>query len=423
MSLFSPRKLFTPRIGATAFTLLSLLFCLMIPFNPRGMPVALLIIWVMLLWFADKKNLHFTRTEQKAGLSILIFLLYCAISYFWSSNPAQSLKGITTFAPVMIVGYSAMVLLIKYPKDILAKIAAKLFPFLLFGVLLSWCLSVLIYQISQGNIALPFNFLGGIDFNNNLSRHIAKSCSIAVIIFFSIALWIKNLYSTKPISVFMITFPFTLLIFGDSQSAALGGLAGGVILLAQKFPYRFTARLVQTGFIISFFAFVFIANSLSAKDFLSLYIFDGLQQRVSFDIRLETYHFFAKEFFNAPLWGHGFFVSKQYIPAAHSLETAIPANLLTPHNFHLQILNDLGIIGCGLLFIAFFYMGSVIAKHTAEDFRLYGLSIFASAIGIALFNFVIWQFWIVSAFWLALLCFLIACAAQTHKQNQAVSLQ
>jgi len=347
----------------------------------------LTISWFGKLKFQNTFSFHYFSTPL--GLTGCLFLIWCLISIFWSSEPYVSFrKWIELFASVLLsailICYLPEYLKKKHFRWFLAMIALSCFIILLelqTGLFFRKSIKGEVFTYIFNRPALTLVFLS-IPILTNWKR------AIAVLTGKSKEKWLWFLATTAGLIC-------VVLGIADSGAAVLGGLTAFCAYCFIRF-FPKTALGASVGLLI----FLFTLAPFTG------FLFDTLLPEKAFSIlenahareRVDIWKSFGKVTLEQPILGAGLDMSKFAEKDSGSYNLSLNAsekealNMGHPHNAVLQIWYELGMVGAFL----FLTICLIIVKHiwkTQTQFRAGEYAYFCAAIFVSASAHGFWQSW------------------------------
>lgn len=216
---------------------------------------------------------------------------------------------------------------------------------------------------------------------------------------------------------------FLACIFSDSQTAVLALLLGLIGLGLGKISAPLGRGLVLACLGVGLIVTPFIIDAITARDGLSKNMPTTVNELANADARLAIYRFFARDVFDAPLIGHGFYSAKDYSPpnidtyleemVDEGLSEEVLGNMSNhgviashPHQLFLQILFELGFVGAAVFWLASAQLISNAARSFEHDIQPWIVATLGPVFAQTLFGYSPWQSWLLAALGL---CLLLAC--------------
>ena len=367
--------------------------------------LAIITNFIALFWGYGK----YQRNPWPAGdlmLWLVGFLSWALITCLWTLSPMKGLQSFILIGATLFGGLGAVKLLQRANWS--PQLHTKIHHIFLYGVTFS--LLMLAAEIFAGQpIYRLFRLVNGTDFSEFLNL----SAYNRTITIFDLLAWpaayIAWQYNKKWLGALIILIAVAVSVCGQSMSALLGLLLGiGVFCVALWRP-RLSYQLCRIMVIVCFIGIFTAVNLINHIPYLK-------KQPNSISQRVEIWNFAARRAQRVDhfIQGYGLEASRQ-MPnfGEHSKfldegENIIPIH---PHNFILHIWLELGAVGAalgaGILLTLLKHLQSL-PRHLQQV----AFPCFATAFGIALTAYGLWQAWWLAAIMIAALAITIARSVQ-----------
>lgn len=321
-----------------------------------------------------------------SGVIVALMIL----SSLWAIDPEQSLERALKTSPLLIAG----ALLISC---IMMMRLEGLRPYLRF---LPWALLITALAVA---IELGLNFplyrmIRG-EFDIELSRSVFNRATVTVILLLIPTLAIMgHYYSRKVCALASALTIMPLLLLGESQSAQLALIVGGVVYFL--FPCRWkliwpvTAVLIYVFMLALPFIFIWAFNQWAA-DVQTMPVLGRGGGNAG--ARMEIWDYVSRYALQNPLYGYGVEATKQ-VPHFDTQQLYQKGDtILHPHNYALQIWMEFGVIGITLCGAMMGWMLMQMGKLAVPQARV-AVSTLSAVLVVASTGYGLWQGW-----WLGLL--------------------
>ncbi len=289
---------------------------------------------------------------------LFIFLMWCTVSIVWSDYPFVSFKRIfQIYTSVLII--LAYLLYCNSKEEMIKPIRIILYIYIFLSL-------VAVLTIPQAR-DLDFGTFRGLAFHKNTLGQICVASFVFCLIFFS---YTKSLLALT-INIFMLLSSIFLLI-GTRSSTTIINFAI-IIILSLIFVTNKIFKPLQIGntalFFILFIGFIFgLSIFFTAPETISM-IPELFGKDMTFSHRMELWEQIMLEVNQHFLFGTGFqsywIIDSLKIQILHAHFIWMP---FQSHNGYLDILNELGAIGLGLLIIMFLNYFISLFKHNIGDY-------------------------------------------------------
>ena len=358
-------------------------------------------IWLWLLLALPRRDRKFRfhlpgRSLGDPMLAICVFGLYAWASAVWASDSWETLRKAFLLSVSLGFGY----LLIQQGKQLRKSITmsqsdAVAFWLFFFGIggyfllLLQSIFSMQVYDFIVSVAGLVMDQVPN-DYEWLFEKQYKSpvfnvSFACYAVLFFLLAMLLRSRFVS--ITLFLGAL-LTTIIFSANESAKLGLILGvGIVLFLPRLPlWMQRGALWSLLLALTLHPFVIAWVLVDPPQFF--YWVEGLMSSsLKIEPRFDVYAAFLVDIANHPWLGHGLHASRIDFPDLHGHGTQS-----YPHNYTLQLLVELGIIGL-LLFV--WVLGSLLhAIETLDErCRPYLQGAFFCALSPAAFNFDIWDAW------------------------------
>lgn len=374
---------------------------------------------VSLGWFVFKREM--INVNWYLMIPQLIFLGFGILSLTWSINPTETLDSL---GKIGVITFIAPLLFHLVQRSASSVITVAGLTVLVLVAYIGWNPS---YWLQLKPVLTEY--LGAYQFiekrGDDQTVNINRSLTIASMIAFSLGalVWHKARY----LSPILLTIFAVLVYHTTCQSAALGMLAGGFVLIISSIAPFFTNYLLRVGLILSFIVVVpfFIADK--QYNFVQKIGLEELIGGGGWGSRILIYEGYSQKVLENPLAGRGFAASKAAPateddkkighPFVHTFGGELKLN--KPHSLHLQILFEIGFIGAAV----FCWLAWRLLSFAKERFDLQTLpfvhATFTACIANGLFNFIVWRMFFTGAIIMAI-AILVPLMIKKHQETRAV---
>ncbi|MBM7690781.1 O-antigen ligase [Peribacillus deserti] len=275
---------------------------------------------------------------DKIMLSIILFLLFCVISYFWAIDPSDVLRKVVLLTQMTILSFliSQILLSIKQINLILMGIAIS-------GIIL-FIYGVGIYGFEH----IYQSILTGERLGQEISQEniMGRLASISIIVLFVYGIEKKNLLYFG-----LMLMPFMMVLASGSRSAVIILVLGMAITIFAKVGLRKSYKLLLLIPVISVALYYLL--QLSIFNPISLRFLD-LSSSLSgsggdANMRINMIKWGLEWFFDRPIWGYGIGNYGDLLMRKISWETY-------SHNNFIELLVGVGVIGFILYYTVYIYI-------------------------------------------------------------------
>lgn len=369
------------------------------------------------------------------GLALLGLCLWAGISAFWSFDPVASAAKSGRLVGLWLAGIAAVAAAHQLPDRYAPRVPG--------AIPLAVCLAILFYWVELATGGAVVSAIKGIhadgftQFDDPLQREayrhliafnqIGRGAVLIAIFIWPVVGLTQYVTGGTWLSISLTGAALATILYLPVGAAPLGFLAGaGGFALTLCSP-RYGSRIIACVAALALILFPLSAFWVDRPEAV------GVEKRsipVSWQHRIEIWHFAAERIAEKPISGWGFDASRNMDSSGTQFVAELPDGSdivypgvtllpLHPHNGILQIWLELGLPGALLGAIFLLGLGRAISHmHTGRVSRASAAGAFASAFSFACVSFGLWQSWWQASFWLTVM--LVALATKSRRPERAV---
>lgn len=311
------------------------------------MVLPLLLLGLIILAKLPQLNVKKMQKPTKALLLVLIYIVFTIPFVEW---PGTAIRVFRSTFPIFFMFYFFTISILDTEKKL------KIFIFIFIGCQMFRALEPTILHITSGYWgSVAFMEGGSFDRLSGSPHDVVNPNQLAWIMvttvpFIYYFLWQRNTFLKTLTLIYISIIGYGLFLTG-SRSGILSLVI--IILIISFFSKRRKLAMTIVGAVVLpllFFSISMLGPSLKDR-YLSI-IDSSAQNRSTFDARIDSLKRTIKTIAHKPLFGHGIGTSKEtnvnLIAGSHERRT---------HNFYIETLQELGVIG---FLIFFYYIFSII---------------------------------------------------------------